>query len=163
MSSWFLFVLIFAINCYQSNTEIVSCNGACLCDATVQGETCTLDCVAKQASCRGATLTCRDGDPCIINCQKRRACQATTIICPDNSDCTIYCTDPADTCDGNSRGSFNVVLGNQTKNYQCIDGIAPGETGVCPLLTHMYLLHSQVHQPRQFPRLHPQQGIINMQ
>eukprot|EP01083_Nonionella_stella_P272904 925692_1 len=121
---------------YQSNAEIISCDTVpCVCNATVHGETCTLDCTG-QAVCRNKVLTCRDGDPCIINRDKRRACQGASITCPMNSDCTVYCIDDQDTCHG-SAGAFDISL-NQAKSYQCVDGIAP-DSGTCPPINEPYV------------------------
>eukprot|EP01083_Nonionella_stella_P034417 94208_1 len=72
-----LFILASTISLIKSQT--MYCNGDCNCPPGPLGTTCTLDCGGEDR-CKLDTLTCREGDPCIILCTGKSSCAAGTRI-----------------------------------------------------------------------------------
>ena len=66
------------IDCiYNINGETIGCHakdtGSCTGNTWISGETCTLDCSAKDHCQEDGTLQCRAGDSCIIDCDADNA------------------------------------------------------------------------------------------
>eukprot|EP01084_Bolivina_argentea_P027388 50922_1 len=105
MTTSFLFT---AILTFTIKGETIHCDAKgsiCICDSSITGETCYLDC-AREDACKDAQIQCRQDDPCVIDCTGEDGCASNakiigtgatevTIICGDESSCKgnteIYC------------------------------------------------------------------------
>jgi len=93
------FVLLLTLQ--QIHSDIIKCNnGGCSCSPPRldgRDEECTLNCIESNI-CNDHTLTCREGDPCVIHCDAQSSCMSGTIV--DGSlatDVTVICNE-ADSC-----------------------------------------------------------------
>eukprot|EP01084_Bolivina_argentea_P021617 40165_1 len=176
-----LFILASTISLIKSET--VPCNGNCNClspSSVPLGTTCTLDCGGIDR-CKQDTLTCREGDPCIILCTGKSSCAAGTrinahqsthvkIICGEDDACkdkidincgTGHCQLE---CYGSTAcdffGNIDVSLSD---SFICIGNCPnniPASFSASPTLTPTITSSSPTHTPTN-PTISPTQTPTN--
>eukprot|EP01084_Bolivina_argentea_P112593 200803_1 len=112
------FCLFAIVIIYRINSQSITCNGNCSCPTAPTGTTCTLNC-GEYEICKDSTLTCRVGDPCIINCNGLNSCEGNSVIDGTGaSDVSVNCEGEI-ACKGNTiincgTSSCAISCGNST-------------------------------------------------
>eukprot|EP01084_Bolivina_argentea_P104746 187541_1 len=116
----------------DTSAQLIQCeNGNCYCPSTSTAEICVLEC-NNDESCKGLTLTCRNGASCEVRCNGKQSC-VDTIIDSNNADNLIVICSSTNSCTNH----MDIICGNGDCQLNC------DKSDACINLTYRTIIKAQ--------------------